>query len=146
MLTMTTSCNFLKEKGWFGIGKKEAAAALQAKQDSIRIADSIMVVQESLFRIEQARADSIAAVDSRIAREVSMKYQMVIGSFYTPAYAARMSAKYAKMGYTTRIVDMKGSNFKLVSVEGFDDFKTAVNKLAKYRADVEAEAWIYIMR
>ena len=146
LLPMFTSCNFIKEKGWFGAGKKEAAAALQAKQDSIRIADSIMAVQEELFRIEKAKADAIAAEEARIAREASMKYQMVIGSFYTPDFATRMSAKYSQMGYSTRIIDMKGSNFKLVSVEAFDDFKTAVGKLEKYRAELEPEAWIYVMR
>ena len=51
------SCKFFREKVF---GKKaRALAEMQARQDSIRVADSIRKAQERLLALEKARQDSL---------------------------------------------------------------------------------------
>lgn len=140
---LVSSCKFIEEKGWF---KKDAdtLVAYQARMDSIRVADSINMVLEAERRIEQARLDSIRAIEEaereRLAR---FKYHIIVGSFKTPEYADLYSAYYRKMGYKTEIL-FNEYDFNVVSARAFDNLKEALIQLEHFRDTVELEAWLYI--
>ncbi|TAL63892.1 MAG: hypothetical protein EPN88_11700 [Bacteroidetes bacterium] len=136
------SCKYFKSN------KKEIAAAmLRAKQDSIRIADSIRTVQERLMAIENARLDSVRKADEeKLAWESKFKYNIIVGSFITPEYAKGLTEVYRNKGYEPRILKMEGSRFELVSAEVHDSFRKAVARLKEFQDTIEADAWMYIKK
>jgi len=89
----------------FGKKKKAEAAALQqARLDSIRVADSLKMVQDALLAREWARQDSIRfAEEARLAS----KYHIIVGSFYTPVYARNWVEVFRQRGYNAQILQMR---------------------------------------
>lgn len=135
-LSVSQSCNF------FNSGKKaRALAEVKAREDSIRIADSLNKVQALL--IENARLDSIRKADeARLSRE--SRYNIIVGSFINPEYAKLLAEKYTGMGYNTQIFKPSGSKFELVSAERTGNFRRASQRLEAFRDTVQIEAWMYV--
>ena len=111
----------------------------QARQDSIRVADSIMNAQHQLA-IEQAKLDSIKAAD-QMGKEWGSKYKynIIIGSFITPEYARDCSALFAGKGYMTRILKLEGTQFEMVSAEAHDNFRAAVKRLKLFQLNPQMD-------
>lgn len=146
LLVCFPSCKFFKGKGLFG-RKADTMAVWQAKQENLRIADSINKVQERLQALENARLDSIRISDEqRLAWESANKYNIIVGSFITPEYAKAYAEVYRNRGYNTRILKMKGSRFELVSAEAHESIRKAITRLREFQDTVEINAWIYINR
>jgi hypothetical protein len=139
VLVVSPSCK--NRGGLFGKKKADTTGVWLARQDSIRIADSIRKAQEALVALENARQDS-----ERLAEEarLAFKYHIIVGSFYTPEYARNLADEYKNKGYNVRIIKMKGSKFELVSAEAFDKFRPAFNKLQDYQQNIMPDAWMYI--
>ena len=98
LIALTPSCKYFKNIKLFGKKKDIVMAEWQAKQDSIRVADSIRRVQERLIAIENARLDSIRlANEQKLALE--SKYNIIVGSFITPEYARAWADEYRNRGY-----------------------------------------------
>jgi Fe-S oxidoreductase len=122
-------------------------AIWKARQDSTRVADSIKQVQDRLLAIENAKLDSVRKADEkRLALEGKYKYNIIVGSFITPEYAKGLAEVYRKQGYDTRILKIEGSKFELVSADGNDSFKKAVNRLKEFRDTTELNAWMYFKK
>lgn len=139
------SCKYFKG-GLFG-KKADTMAVWQARQDSIRVADSLMRVQDQLRAIENARLDSIRKADNeRLAFDKKYKYNIIVGSFITPEYARDLSSEYRKNGYNSRIIKMDGSRFELVAAEAHDNFRNAVARLKEFQDTVTLDAWMYIKK
>lgn len=146
LLIALPSCKYFKGKKLFG-KRADTMAAWQAKQESIRVADSLQKIRDKLNSIEAARQDSIKrAEDERQAWELKYKYNIIVGSFITPQYAKDYAAEYRKMGYNARIIKMKDSRFELVSAEAHESFRKAVARLAEFQDTVQIEAWMYIIK
>lgn len=142
-----TSCKFFKSRGWFGSRKTNDMLEWQARQDSIRVADSLNRVMERMAAMEQARVDSInKAEQERLAREARFKYHIIVGSFITPEYARSYEAYVKSEGYNTRIIKKPDSRFELVSAEAHESLAKAVRRLVQFRDTVVIDAWIYVMR
>lgn len=144
LLVTTPSCNWLKKKGIIG-KKARLEAEMRARQDSIRVADSIRKVQERLLAIENARLDSLKnAEQQRLDWESQNRYNIIIGSFITPEYARSFSDEFASLGYKTKIIRLEGTQFEMVSAEAHDNFSRAVARLKQYQDTVAYDAWLYI--
>jgi hypothetical protein len=144
LLGVSPSCNFIKNKGFFG-KKAKTLAALLAQQDSIRVADSIRKVQDQILAIENAKLDSIRLAEEavQIAAQTG-KYNIIVGSFITPEYANGHAETYRLEGYDTKIIKMEGTDFDLVSAESHQSLRKAVSRLQQFQDTVEIDAWIYI--
>jgi len=147
LLICLPSCNFIKKRGWFGTKKADTMLVWQARQDSIRLADSIQSIRDKEYAIEKARIDSLNRIEQeRIAYEARFKYQIIVGSFITPAYALEFQEYIRKQGFDARIIQKPDSRFELVSAESHENLRTAVNRLIQFRDTVAYDAWIYIRR
>ncbi len=145
LLLSLSSCKFIKEKGWFGTSKADTLVAWQAKQDSIRLADSVAIEIEKMKMIEQARLDSLQAIeDERQEWEARYKYHIIVGSFLTPEYAKDYVDMYKSMGYDAKIVMDSANRFNLVSAEVHESISEAINRLVCYQDTVNFESWLYI--
>jgi Fe-S oxidoreductase len=145
LLIITPSCKFLKKMKLFR-KKPDITAIWQAKQDSIRVADSIQQVQARLMAIENARLDSIRAVEQQVALANKFRYNIIVGSFITPQYARDLVEVYKKRGYDPQILEVEGSRFELVVAEAYGNFRKAVKRLEQFQDTVEFEAWMYIRK
>lgn len=146
LLVLSPSCKWLREKGFL---KKRAVptAVLQAKQDSIRVADSIRKAQDRLLALENTKLDSIRQADQqRKEWESKYKYNIIIGSFITPEYARNFSAEFASKGYKTRLLKLEGTQFEMVSAEAHENFRKAVERLKQFQDTVAYDAWMYIIK
>jgi hypothetical protein len=141
LFVVTPSCK--KAGGLFGKKKDNTTAVLLARQDSIRVADSIRRAQEKLLAIEIARQDSIRRSEEEI---LANKYNIIVGSFITPEYARSLAEEYKTKGYNVRILQMPGGRFELVSAESFDKFRPAYDKLKDYQENIVIDAWLYIIK
>ena len=142
-MLLTPSCKFFRAKGWFN-KRAHAEAILKAQQDSLRVADSLRKVQEQLLALENARLDSIKQSEEQKKLSQIPRYNIIVGSFITPAYATSLANEYVKMGYNTKILKMEGSKFELVAAESHNDFRRAVKRLNQFRDTVLIDSWIYI--
>jgi hypothetical protein len=143
-LVVTPSCKFLREKGFIG-RKADTMAVWQAKQDSMRVSDSIRQVQNRLLAIETAKLDSIRKIDKEKSEwESRYKFNIILGSFITPEYARSFSADLSQKGYKTRILKLEGTKFEMVSVEAHDSFRNAINRLKQFQDTVATDAWLYV--
>lgn len=141
LIIVIPSCKFFK-----GGGKKEKALAeLLARQDSIRVADSIRKVQDRLLAMEIARVDSLKRADeARLA--MGSKYNIIVGAFITPEYAKGMAEEYRKLGYDAKILKVDNSKFELVAAEGHKSLGTAITRLNAFQDTVSIDAWMYIKK
>jgi hypothetical protein len=138
-------CKYFKGK-LFG-KKAHEAELLKARQNSIRVADSISKVQEHLKAIEAARLDSIRLTEEKKAMELKNKYNIIVGSFITPEYARNFAETYRQKGYdATKIIKMEGGRFDLVSAESFESFRKAVERLHYFQENIELGAWLYVKK
>jgi len=147
LTVLASSCRFIEEKGWFGKSdtEDEELAVLQARQDSIRVADSIQAEKEKMMAAEKARVDSIrAAEQAQREWQERFKYHIIVGSFLTPEYADDFRDYYQSMGYDAKIIEGPQNRFNLVSAEVHDKLNEAVKRLVQYQDTVNFEAWIYI--
>jgi len=142
LLAFTPSCKYFKGKKLFG-KKDRVMAEWQAKQDSIRVADSIRKVQDQLLAIENARLDSIRITNEQELVQAS-RYNIIVGSFITPEYARDWAEEYRTRGYDTKIIKMEGTRFELVSAESHESIRRAINRLNQFQDTVQVDAWIYI--
>ncbi len=145
LLATLSGCKYFKGKKLFGKKARETEI-LKARQDSIRVADSIMKVLERLKAIEEARLDSIRLAEETRAWELKNKYNIIVGSFITPEYARNHAETYRQNGYDSRIIKMEGGRFDLVSAEAHESFRKAVARLQQFQDTVEIGAWLYIMK
>jgi len=145
ILITLPSCKFIRKKGWFGTGKADTMLVWQARQDSIRVADSLQKVRQRLEAIELARVDSLNRVEQeRLAYEARFRYHIVVGSFITPEYARALNEVMKKEGYSSQVVKRPGSRFEFVSAEAHENLRKAVDRLLQFRDTVAYDAWIYI--
>ena len=141
----TTSCKFIEKKGWFGGKKADTLAVWQAKQDSIRVADSINAELVKMRAIEQARLDAIQAEeDARLEFEARFKYHIIVGSFLTPQYAEDHKVLYKSMGYDPTIIPDSRGRFNLVSAEVHESMSAAYRRLLNFQDTVDFEAWVFV--
>jgi carboxylesterase type B len=143
LLILAPSCKWLREKGLFG-KKADTMIVWKARQDSIRVADSVRKAQEHLVALEAARLDSLKKVQQEW--ENKNRYNIIIGSFITPEYARKYSADFAAKGYKTRIMKLEGTQFEMVSAEAHESVRTALARLKQFQDSVAFDSWIYIYK
>lgn len=144
VLALTPSCKYFKGKRFLGIfGKKaDTMVVWLARQDSIRVADSIRIANEKLLAIEQARQDSIRMAEEALAAMAS-RYNIVVGSFITPEYARAWADEYRSRGFNPQIIKKENSRFELVVAETHDRLGEAVSRLNQFQDTMQVDAWIY---
>jgi len=146
LLITLPGCKYFKGKKLFGKKKAHERELLQARQDSLRVADSLSKVQERLRVVEQARLDSVRVAEEKRAWELKNKYNIIVGSFITPEYARSYAETIRGRGFDVRIIKMEGGRFDLVSAEAHESFRKAVERLAYFQENVELGAWMYVMK
>ena len=139
LVVVSPSCK--KRGGLFGRKKADTTAVWLARQDSLRVVDSIRRAQEELLAFEMARQDSIRRAEEAV---LANKYNIIVGSFITPEYAKSLAEEYKSKGYNVRILQMPGGRFELVSAESFDKLRPAIMKLKDYQENIVVDAWLYI--
>jgi hypothetical protein len=146
LLILSPSCKNIKERGLFG-KKAKTLEMLKAQQNSIRVADSLKIVENRLKAIEEARLDSLLqAEQERAAYEARNKFNIIVGSFVTPEYAQAWAEGYRKQGYDTKIIRMTDSKFELVVAESYDRFSKAVERLNQFQDTVDVDSWLYVKK
>jgi hypothetical protein len=111
-----------------------------ARQDSLRVADSIRKDYE-MAALERARIDSLKMEQERLSRE--NRFNIIVGSFRNSGYAQLMVKEYEKKGFSPKIIKPEKSNFELVSAEGHQRYRSALNRLKVFQDSLQANAWIY---
>ncbi len=146
LLPLMSSCNFLREKGIIG-KKKKKEAEMQARLESIRVADSLRIVETRLRALEEAKLDSLRKIEEERAQLLSeRKFNIVVGSFLTPAFAESYAEEYRELGYNTEIVSEEGSPWSLVVAESHTRYPTAAQRITQFHDTVNIDAWIYTRR
>jgi hypothetical protein len=146
VLIMSPSCKWLREKGLIGKKKKDLAEMI-ARQDSLRVADSIRKAQERLLALEQARLDSISrAEQERLEMEMKNRYNIIVGCFITPEYARGYASEFTSRGYPASILKLEGTDFEMVSAESHQSLRKAIERLRQFQDTVAFDAWLYIYK
>mgnify|MGYP007070673091 CR=1 FL=1 len=146
ILISCASCRWIKEKGIFG-RKADTMAVWLARQDSLRIADSIKAVQEKIaIEKEKFEADRLAE-EQKLEWARKYKYNIIVGSFITPEYARNLLTEYQALGYKdARLIPLENTRFEMVAVEAHDNLRTALTRLERFRDTVAFDSWIYVFR
>jgi len=142
LLATASSCKYFKGKKLFG-HKADTMIVWRARQDSLRVADSLKLVREQLQAIENARLDAIRVAEEKAAWEKKNKFSIIVGSFLTHDYAQKLADAYRQKGFETRIIKIGNSRFELVSAESTDNYRKAISRLKFYQGNEEVDSWIY---
>ncbi|MGD0582049.1 MAG: hypothetical protein ABR974_03785 [Bacteroidales bacterium] len=142
LLVLAPSCKWLRDKGIFR-KKVDTMIVWRARQDSLRVIDSVRKAQERMLALENARVDSIKKAEQEW--DLRNKYNIIIGSFITPEYARKYSEEFAAKGYKTRILKLEGTQFEMVSAEAHEHFRTAVSRLKNFQDSIAFDSWIYVL-
>jgi hypothetical protein len=146
ILVFSPSCKNIRERGLFG-KKAKALEMLKARQDSIRVADSLKRVENRLRALEEARLDSIrVAEEERQAYEARNKYNIIVGAFVIQENANAWANEYRKLGYDTRVIKMDNSKFDLVVAESYERFSKAIKRLEQFQDTVDIDTWLYVKK
>jgi hypothetical protein len=109
------------------------------------VADSIRHVHDSLLAIENARLDSLRLAEEE-KHALESRYNIIVGSFITPAYAEALADDYRRRGYDVRIIHRENSRFSLVSAESHESFRRAVSRIQQFQDTVAIDSWIYTLK
>ncbi len=70
---------------------------------------------------------------------------MVVGCFLVPQNADRYAQKMREMGYSAEIV-MGHDGFHMVTVNSYNNVKSGVSEIPKYRSEINQNAWVFVKR
>ena len=100
---------------------------------------------DSIEHIEQqARADSLAKLDSIKRAKERNKYHIISGSFRNSSYAERFNDRMkSEYNYDSKIV-VGNNGFNLVAIKSLPTMGVAIRELRSIRDEGRFEAWIYI--
>jgi len=141
------SCRYVKQR--LGLGEYSVKAAMKwAKQDSIRIADSLTKVMESKQDFERTLTDSLMSIEDKTPAESDhyFQYYIIIGSFANHENAEQAAGKYSQRGYKTNILTVarqNGIKTELVSIKTFRDRNEAGIFLKDFQSRLDPHAWLY---
>ncbi len=138
----TSGCDFIERVNPFA-ESPDTMELHQQRLDSIRRARQLREQQEQA-RLEQARDETLQEAPDQedVEVETSERYHLIVGAFKTQSYAEDYHQKMLDNGHDSRII-MSDNNFHLVTIESFDNYRTAVNKWREARESGEHSTWIY---
>jgi len=146
LLIALPSCKYFKRGALFS-KKTQNPSIMKAREDSTRAANSLLKIKDHLQDVENAKLDSLKRVDvERKASEATHKYNIIVGSFITPRYAAGLTEVYRKQGYDARIIKAEGSRFEFVSIGALDNFRKAFARLRQVQDTLKIESWLYVKK
>jgi hypothetical protein len=142
---------FLRQHGYFLFDKKTLKEGmLWARQDSIRIADSLKRIKIESDAPKDKQPDpkvKIKREESSVpAGDIRDTYCIIIGTFYNPENASLAAGKYSSRGYKTSIISITNRNgikTELVSVKSFNNLNDATRYLREFKIKFDPSAWIY---
>jgi hypothetical protein len=141
------SCEYIIENGLFG-RRSLKKALLWAKQDSIRVADSLkrtLVVTSDTFGVRSVTIDNSEEVIIS-GENTKNQFFIIIGSFANPENAKLAAGQYRSRGYNTSIIrttNSYGNKVDMVSVRTFSNYEEATSYLKELQGEIDPGAWIY---
>lgn len=142
----TSSCNNSRKSGPTG-RKGKTLEMLRAEQDSIRVADSLRRVERRVQALEEARQDSVKmAAQENPADRSGSRYNIIVGSFFTPDNALKRAEEYRNKGFDARVIVPEGSDYELVVAESYDQLARAEERLSYIRNNIDKSAWLYVKK
>ena len=73
---------------------------------------------------------------------VKGNYYMIVGCFTVHQNAVKYAEKLKGMGYDTQIIPGR-DNFQMVAARMYDNYRTSVSEIDKFRNEVNPNAWVY---
>jgi hypothetical protein len=144
LLLFSFSCRYVKEE------KALKEALLWARQDSIRIADSLKRIEIETKVVEALPQDSLGKSDKEklpgSVGDSRITYYIIAGSFTNPENARLTAEGYRSLGYKTSIINTTNRNgikAEYVSVNTFNNYYEAVRYLKEFQSKFDSKAWIY---
>jgi hypothetical protein len=117
------------------------------KQDSIRIADSLKIIQEEQISLENSKLDSVRKEDeNRRILNGRLKYKIIVGSFTNSQNARDLLESYKSRGFNSDIIISEADSIEYVSAEAFDDERKAMERLKEFKATIDSKAWLYVAK
>jgi negative regulator of genetic competence, sporulation and motility len=128
----------------FSASQKAKNLALKEKQDSLRIADSIRIVQEELLELENTKLDSVRKENEKLKiRNSENRYRIVVGSFTSAQNALALAESYKSKGFAAELINAHDDGTVYVSVESYDNKSRAMERLREIKLSIEPRAWLY---
>ncbi len=72
-------------------------------------------------------------------------YYMIVGCFVVPQNALNYAEKLKGMGYEAQIIPGR-DNFQMVAARTYNNYRSSVSDIDKFRNEVSPEAWVYRKR
>lgn len=150
ILLILSSCGNIREPGILR-NRSLKKALLWAKQDSIRVADSLNSTLVLNDPAEETFQDSVIFSEEEILSETGngYRYYIIAGSFANIENAKQIAKEYSNKGYQTSIVsrtDSYGNVLELVSVKTFNNYEEAFIFKNEFRRKVDSSAWLYAIK
>lgn len=73
------------------------------------------------------------------------RFHMIVGSFSVPSNAVDYNQKMQAMGYDAKIIN-NPNGLQMVAAKSYNNLRTAVSEIDRFRNQLDVPAWIYITR
>ena len=151
LLLLVPAYIFLRKNGFVFFEKKvRKEALLWARQDSIRVADSLKRIKIDSKVPEDKQKDTLAKPvkgdNPSQTADTGDTYYIIAGSFTNTENANLAAGNYRNLGYKTNIfstTNRNGIKTEYVSVKAFSNIKEAEEYLKKFKEKSDPAAWLY---
>lgn len=105
--------------------------------------------EEDIARIRSEvdiKIDSIKLLMDENRTFSNNRFHMIVGSFRVPSNAQNYLQKMESMGYNASIITNPSNGLQMVAAKSYNNLRTAVTEIDRFRQELEVPAWIYITR
>ncbi|MBN2613429.1 MAG: hypothetical protein JXB00_17880 [Bacteroidales bacterium] len=141
---LCSGCKYFEKKRLFSKGADTMLNyAAEIEEPAV---DSMAFVPETDVKSEEnLSAETLDEMYKTNASLGSDKAFMVVGCFMIPQNADGYAEKMRGMGYNTEII-LRPDGFHMVSVSSYDNLRSAVRDLQKFRGEITGNAWIWLKK
>jgi hypothetical protein len=122
------------------------------KKSSARKVDTIaadteqiagQVVDSAAYYSEMNKEAAVPEVKPQVKTKAAKgSFYMIVGCFTVQHNAEKYAEKLKGMGYDPQIIPGR-DNFQMVSARTYDNYRSSVAEIDKFRNEVSKEAWVY---
>lgn len=103
------------------------------------------IVDSSAYYSSMSNASPAVSSTPVKTNAASGNYYMIVGCFMVKENADKYAEKLKGMGYEPLIIPGR-DNFQMVAARNYDNYRTSVSEIDKFRNEVSPNAWVYRKR
>jgi hypothetical protein len=131
-LFLNYGCKFFKKSS----ARKVDTLAADTGQAAAQLVDSAAYYSAENKETPEIKSTPVATIAPK------GNFYMIVGCFTVQQNAENYAKKIRGMGYEPQIIQGR-NNFQMVAARSYDNYRSSIAEIDKFRNEVSKEAWVY---